>query len=216
MIRLLHFFWDGPPMPDHFRENLMAWHDLHPDWELIVWDSTATEFLENRELYDDAAAFVPRDAIWQFRSDIARYEILKRHGGFYADIDTRPLQPIDRYIEGHDAFAAREDPNWVGNTYLYAGQVDHPLFRALIERLPANAKRKRGYRANHVSGPRYLTPIWTEFGAYAAPSHQWFPYSYVHVKKLRSGIPLPPLDPRFVVAEHQWNHHREALGVGYP
>lgn len=212
-IRMLHFFWDGPPMPLPLRENLATWHDLHRDWELIVWDSASLRWLAHRDLYDAAPTIVRQDAIWQFRSDIARYEILARYGGFYADCDTYPLQSISPFVEGHDAFAAAEDPNWVGNTYLYADRAHLPVFIALVDRLRASVNdRHKPRRPNHLTGPRYLTPIWHEFGAYVAPTHSWFPYSYTDVRRRV----IPDVDPRTAVAVHQWHHHRTVLRVGYP
>jgi hypothetical protein len=213
VIRTLHFFWDGPSMPDPLRENLIAWYDLHPQWEFVVWDSASTRWLTHRDLYERAAELTPPDAIWQFRSDLARYEILLRHGGFYADVDTRPLQPIDPFIGGHDAFAAAEDRDWVGNTYLYC-EPGNPVMRAIVEGLRANVEARTRLgprRPNRLSGPRYITPIWRAAGAYVAPSRSWFPYSYNDVKR-RS---VPDIFGDHVIAVHQWNHHRELLGVGY-
>ena len=183
-IRMLHFFWDGPQMPLPLRENLATWHDLHRDWELIVWDSASLRWLAHRDLYDAAPTIVRQDAIWQFRSDIARY-----------------------------AFAAAEDPNWVGNTYLYADRAHLPVFIALVDRLRASVNdRHKPRRPNHLTGPRYLTPIWHEFGVYVAPTHSWFPYSYTDVRRRV----IPDVDPRTAVAVHQWHHHRTVLRVGYP
>ena len=213
VIRTLHFFWDGPAMPNHLRENLAVWRNLHPDWEFVIWDSASVRWLRHHDLYERAAELVPPDAVWQFRSDLARYEILLHHGGFYADVDTFPLRPIDPFIEGHDAFAVWEDQNWVGNTYLYC-EPGHPVMRMIVDRLRANIEAKTRLsprRPNRLSGPRYLTPIWREAGAYAAPSRSWFPYSYNDVKRHSA----PDAFADHVVAVHQWNHYREMLNVGY-
>jgi mannosyltransferase OCH1-like enzyme len=202
----LHFIWLGSPMPEHLSANILEWRRLHPDWQTYIWTEKNLPILRNSDLYQRAPELVPRDALYQFRADIARYELLYDFGGFYADVDTRPLQPIDSYVEGREVFAAMEDRNWVGNTYL--GSVPgHPLFGALISGLPNNVKRLQGKRPNHLSGPRYLTPLWKANGGYTAPSHLFYPYSYLDIK---NGT-VPTDYHKDVVCVHEWYHTQTVL-----
>jgi mannosyltransferase OCH1-like enzyme len=202
----MHFIWLGGPMPDHLIDNLIRWRIHHLDWQFFTWSEDNLKWLENHTLFNRASSLVPKDAVYQFQADVARYEILYKYGGFYADADTRPLRPIDQALEGLEVFAAAEDRNWVGNTYLGA-VPGHPLFHDLISGLSANVRRLRGKRPNHLSGPRYLTPIWRAHGGYVAPSHQFYPYSYTHVKTGN----IPVNFPEDVVAVHQWNHTQEVM-----
>lgn len=78
-----------------------GWRRAHPRWDVQIWDDARVEAagLEN------AAAF--RNAPnWGEKSDIARYEILFRHGGVYVDCDMVCLAPIDPLIEVRLARAA--------------------------------------------------------------------------------------------------------------
>lgn len=202
----LHFIWLGPPMPNHLIANVEEWKRLHPRWRTYLWTEDNLPLLRNVALFDDAPSLVPADAVGQFRADIVRYELLYTMGGFYADVDTRPLRPIDDVIGAHQEFAAMEDRNWVGNTYL-GGVSGHPIFRDLVMGLPANVQRNRGKRPNHLSGPRYLTPVWQRHGGYTAPTAQFYPYSYNHVK---TGT-IPDTFPKDTVAVHQWHHTRSVL-----
>ena len=202
----LHFIWLGKPMPRHLADNVHQWRELHPEWQAYVWGEDNIPMLRNSELYRNARKLVPPDAVYQFQADIIRLELLYDFGGFYADVDTRPLKPIDEALTGHDAFAAAEDRSWVGNTYL-GSTPGHPMFAELITHLTGNVRRHRGKRPNHLSGPRYLTPIWRRHGAYVAPSHQFYPYSYTDVK---AGT-VPTTFAPDVVAVHGWNHTREVL-----
>jgi mannosyltransferase OCH1-like enzyme len=197
----LHFIWLGGPMPNHLRANVKAWEMMHPQWCLHLWTEQNLPKLRNQGLFDRADRLVPRDAVYQFQADIARYELLYDIGGFYADVDTRPLRPVDESLLGHREFAAMEDRNWVGNTYLGA-VARHPVFLDLITGLPGNVQRLRGKRPNHLSGPRYLTTAWNRHHAYVAPSHQWYPYSYTDVK---NGTVPTDYHPD-AVAVHQWFH----------
>jgi mannosyltransferase OCH1-like enzyme len=204
--RKMHFIWLGKPMPNHLRKNLTTWEYMHPDWEVTLWDESNLPMLHNQALFDQASKLVPGDAVEQFQSDILRYELLYNYGGFYADVDTNPLHRIDNALRGLDTFAAMEDHNWVGNTYL--GAVPrHSIFRELVRGLPANVTRLRGKRPNHLSGPRYLTPIWRKYGGHTDPSRLWFPFSYSHVK---TGT-IPVSFDNDVIAVHQWHHTQSVM-----
>lgn len=204
--RLLHAVWVGPPMPGHLEANLREWARLHPHWHVKLWRDADLAWLANRAIYDRADALVPADAVGQFRADIARYEILHRHGGLYVDCDTRPLRCVDDALVA-DTFAAAEDEHWVGNTYLGA-VPDHPVMAALVGGIRANLRRRRpGWRANRLSGPRYLTPIWREHGAHVAPRELFFPYNYADVK---AGAVPEEFAPD-VYAVHEWRHTRDVM-----
>lgn len=202
----LHFIWVGSPMPDHLADNVYQWRKLHPDWQCHVWKERNLPELRNQDLFDKARELVPPDAVEQFRADLARYELLYDIGGFYADVDTRPMRSIEPALDGVDVFAANEDRNWVGNTYLGA-VPGHRIFKDLVSGLAGNVRRLRGRRPNHLSGPRYLTPIWRTHGGYTAPTSQWFPYSYTNVK---NGSVPETFGPD-VYAVHQWHHTKRVM-----
>lgn len=204
--KMMHFVWLGSPMPEHMRSNVAEWRRLNPDWLAHVWTEKNIPILRHSDLYRRAQDLVPKDAVYQLQSDIIRLELLYDFGGFYADTDTRPLRPLREALEGHEVFAAAEDRNWVGNTYL-GSTPGHPIFADLIRGLDANVRRLKGKRPNHLSGPRYLTPVWRAHGGYVAPSAQWYPYSYTHVKN--GNIPTD-YDPD-VFSVHTWNHTKEVM-----
>lgn len=207
-IKRLHFIWIGSELPERFANNVAEWKRLHPTWECSVWTDAELDYhsLENRALYDQAEKLVPRDAVEQFRADVARYEILYQCGGFYADIDTRPWRNIEPALAGHELFAAAEDRTWIGNTYLGATQR-HPALAELVRKLPGNVQQHHGRRPNKLSGPQFLTPVWRKHGGHVAPSRKWFPYSYTHVKH----DAIPRDFGRDVYAVHQWDHTRRVL-----
>lgn len=208
--KIMHHIWIGSPMPLHLQANCLEWLDiLGPHgWDFKLWTEHEIDelTLQNRALYDRAESIVPRDAVEQFRADIARYEILYAFGGMYTDVDTVPLKNVEPALEGHREFAAHEDRTWVGNTYL-AAVPEHPIMRTLIDGLPANVHRFRGKRPNKMSGPQYLTPVWNRHHGHIAPRAQWFPYSYIDVK--RGSVPTE-FGPD-VYAVHGWDHTRRVL-----
>lgn len=203
--KIVHHIWVGSTLPLHLAACIDTWRDNHPGWEYCLWTETNLGWLKNRDLYDAAPSLVPRDAIGQFRADIARYEILRKHGGLYTDCDTTSLRPMDDLLEGRDAFAAAEDDNWVGNTYL-ACTPEHPVMQELVEGIPASVKKRRGKRPNWLTGPRYLTPVWQKHNAFVAEQRLFYPYSYSDVKN-----GTVPSDFGDAYAVHHWEHTRSVL-----
>jgi mannosyltransferase OCH1-like enzyme len=205
----LHVIWVESDPPDWVLMNVQQWIELHPDWELNFWDDETMPKLYNQKLYDSAHSIVPPDAVGQFRADIARYEILYQFGGFYADVDTVPLRPIDDALEGHTEFAVAEDTEWVGNTYLGA-EEGSTVMLALVRNMERHIKAVGKGRASVVSGPQYLTPIWKKLGCYVDKRTElWFPYSYADVKRRREHTFEISPD---AYAIHSWNHTRELMG----
>jgi len=213
----IHQIWVGGRVPTELRDMMQTWRDHHPSWECKLWtDSEVAGLVDPRlskhpmtnwSLYQRAESLVPRDAVGQFRADLLRYEILYREGGFYADADTICLQPIDDAVNGRDTFAAAEDANWIGNTYLGASQ-HHPVMLDLVEGCAlAVARHKKGTRPNKLSGPQMLTPIWREHGGHVDPTDLWFAGgSYSHVK---NGTVIEDYGDAY--ASHHWFHTRQVL-----
>lgn len=204
---VIHHVWVGPPMPEHLASYVATWRWHHPDWEHVLWSDSDLGWLRHSDEFDRASDLVPPDAVGQLRADIARYEILLRHGGLYVDTDTEALRPIDDVLDGHDAWAAAEDARWVGNTYL-AAAPGHPVMAALVDGLADSIARGRGLRPNRLTGPRYLTPIWRAHGCPVGPTADFYPYSYRHVKN--GAVPSTWGD---AYAVHHWQHTRDVRGV---
>lgn len=206
VIRHMHFIWGGPKMPERYRANLRAWHDLHPDWEITLWGDGDLAWLEHRDLYDDAASYVSNDAIWQFRSDIARYEILRKHGGLYLDTDFTPLRSIESALDGYDAFAVAETPHWVANGLLYVNRPHHPVIEHVLADLRENIEARSPAWATKLTGPQFMTPRWRAHGCHEGETELFLPLSF---KGARRGdkIDLASLPPETYTA-HEWGHIR--------
>lgn len=194
-------------MPPHLTANVTKWMNMHPGWHVQVWTERDLRWLHNLPLFNDARSIVPPDAVGQFQADIARYEILLRHGGFYADVDTYPLKPIDDSILKHREFAVQEDPTWIGNTYLGA-IPSHPIMNTIVAGLAGSAKRNRGKRPNVIAGPKFITGIWRNHDGYVAPTEWGFPYSYSDVKRGTESTYLPG---EGTYAVHEWDHTRRLM-----
>lgn len=155
--RILHAWWGGPELPAEGRAHLSAWQELHPEWELKLWTPETTPTLRHQDLYDNPARFSPKSNVWQWRSDLARYEILLEEGGVYIDCDLRPLRPIDELIT-EKAFIAKECDRFVNNAFLGC-EPGNAFMRDVVGGLRRSVLRQPRSRVNKQIGAHYLTGL---------------------------------------------------------
>lgn len=154
--RTLHAFWGGPPMPDHLAGYLARWRQLHPNWDFVLWTPGTLPRLRNQDLFDRPEKYSPKSNPWQWRSDLARYEILHDHGGLYIDCDLEPLKPVDELLDGCTAIVAREDKRMVNNAFMGCTPGD-PYLADILTGLRASALARPAERVNRTIGAWYLT-----------------------------------------------------------
>src|SRR3712207_1506593 len=93
-----HQLWLGPdPMPAEFQEFRTTWQRLHPGWEHKLWTDATLPPLENQRAFDLARSAAAR-------SNIARYEIVRRFGGVYIDTDFECKRSLEALLQGVDCF----------------------------------------------------------------------------------------------------------------
>jgi len=207
--KVIHQIWVGKPIPEVYAGFAKRWQELHPDWEYRLWGDNDFGWLENQDLFDNAEQYVPADAVGQFRSDVARYEILGKYGGLYADCDCEPLRSHDDLMNAR-LFAGWEvEGQYVANTII--GSVPgHPIWGDMIKAVASSAKSNKGRPATWVSGPRVFTPIIQKHrDATILPTKYFFPYLYSEVTQ---GRHPEERDYRGSYSVHHWNHRRELRG----
>lgn len=205
--RLIHQIWLGSEIPAKFMSVMADWQLMNPGWKYQLWTQPLPD-MYNEQLYDSANAYVRPDAVWQMRSDLLRYEILYRYGGFYCDVDTRPLRPLGDLFDGLTEFAVREDAKHVGNTYL-ASVPEHDVMLDLLQFQPSHALGFMDAAAGVVTGPQYMTPYWTKWDCHVDNrTDLWFPYSWSDVRLRKDKHIAIPED---AYAEHMWQHSRDKL-----
>ena len=156
--RILHAFWGGPPMPAHLAAYLRRWQELHPYWEFRLWTPDNLPRLRNQDLFDAPEIYSPKSNPWQWRSDLARYELLYDMGGVYIDCDLEPLRPIDPLIEGCESVIAREDEKMINNAFM--GSAPGSAFLAdVLAGLRPSALSRPTERVNRTIGAHYLTRV---------------------------------------------------------
>jgi len=206
--KLFHQMWlrNSPgPIPATYRKWTEEWKDTHKDWTYRLWTSIPPLTPPSLDLWQRAAEISP-DTVEQFRSDIARYEILYQYGGVWVDIDCQPQKPIDPLCDV-EAFVAWEvQDRWASNAIMGA-VPGHPFIKELIERLPGSVRRHHNKANTKKSGPQFLTPILRrhpEVRVYH--QHMFFPYAYNELDRAAEDFPD-------AYAVHHFANQRRKKGV---
>jgi mannosyltransferase OCH1-like enzyme len=185
-------------MPDLFRQWGDQLQAMHPDWGYRLWTDGDFGWLDNQDLYDAAPDLVVDHKVGQLRSNLARYEILREHGGVWLDADVQPLRPLDG-VWGPDVFAGWERQDEFIGTSVLGGVAGHPFWQACIDALRL---------------PQYLTPpedirmvthLAPQYGVHVYPERTFYPYRTHDI-----GSPQTDFGDSFVA--HHWNHLRTVRG----
>jgi mannosyltransferase OCH1-like enzyme len=209
--KVFHVIWVGDPMPDHLAAYVQTWRDVHPDWAMIVWDEQRLDATLDRTLDLFRRADEITSHVGQFRSDVARYELLWRFGGVYVDCDfeaVRSIDPLVDHLDGATVFAAWEtDGAWVNNAILGA----HPraaLLDDVIDGLAESLAEHPTSRPNVQTGPQYLTPIVRRHASAVRlfPSAWFYPYLWNELD--RQGEEFPD-----AYAIHHWDNARKRVAA---
>ena len=143
--KYIHYCWFGSAeKPEVFQKCIDSWKNLYPDFEIIEWNETNSDFRNSAYAKE---AFECRK--YAFVADYVRLKVLAEYGGIYLDTDVEMLQR-DRSLEEMDFVAGFEADNRIGTAIIFA-QKKEPL---IVEWL-------QGYENRHFlqkNGKMDLTP----------------------------------------------------------
>lgn len=196
--KILHRVWVGDDeIPAEFEAFWDTWRRHHPQWEAVTWRPADYLPLVNQRSYDAASGLAQR-------ADIARYEILHRHGGIYVDTDFECLRPFDDLVVDLEGFAGLEDETSLA-IGLLAAAPRHPFIDQLVAMVPYSMATQPNEPPNKQTGPVLATRVLHEGAAIfqpplfkAFPKSYFYPYSYY--EKYRRGECFPD-----AYAVHHWN-----------
>jgi len=163
--KLIHFVWTGlpgqpaPPMPGWAQANIEAFRGLNLEYDVQVHGEEAL-LPKYRELYGAASSFA-------HTSDLLRYSLLQRYGGWYFDVDVFPLRPV-RDIESAYALDGKrlfiteqhgqKNKALTHNGAILAAGAECVTWPAIDERL----MRLRSPLGRIDTGPGLLTALYKE------------------------------------------------------
>tara|TARA_R110000782_G_scaffold190214_7_gene280130 strand:+ start:213 stop:959 length:747 start_codon:yes stop_codon:yes gene_type:complete len=90
----IHQIWLGSKIPNNLEKLSSQWKKLceENNWEYYLWDDNTIKNLK----IDNK--FFNKSKNYGQKSDILRYEILKKEGGVYVDIDFIPIKIFDSFL----------------------------------------------------------------------------------------------------------------------
>lgn len=200
--RIIHQMWIGPPMPPLYKQYVASWRHHHSGWEHWWWTGPP-DGMANQGLWDRAHEISPA-APEQFRSDVARYEILAQHGGVWVDADFLCQKPIDEFLDC-DGFAVQHDRRWVANG-LIGVMPGHPAMVEAVVRMPGNVEAKAGQSNTRLTGPQFFTPIANRHSMTILPERLFLPYSWNQLDQGDREYPE-------AYAVHHWHNQRRKRGL---
>jgi mannosyltransferase OCH1-like enzyme len=186
--RIIHRIWLGDePLRDEFQRYGETWRKHHPGWEMCLWTEDDLPELALTQV-------LQRGRHHAERADVLRYELLKRFGGVYVDIDFECLRSLESLLDEVEVFAAFQLPERVSNAMLGA-VPGHPLF----ERASREAALRIGVGTiPAATGPQFFTRLVKDFPEVTLyGSEKFFPYLWTEPHRANEHFPE-------AYAVHRW------------
>jgi len=151
----MHFIWLGPKnFPISSLPFIRSWISLHPMWKIIFWTdrerpapcSGMEKRIIDKFYLKDLKNCYEETTNWGEKSDLLRYEILKKEGGVYIDHDASCLWPLDVLHQSFDFYAALADPHPQSLTVpngCFGCVSNHPVLEKTIEIILASHEKMK-------------------------------------------------------------------------
>lgn len=128
----LHYIWiGGKELPEQFKANVATWQKHNPGFDICAWDETNLDWSPR---YMRAAYMF---GYWSRVTNLARLQILQKHGGIYLDVDVemrRSLEPLRENACFLGFQDSRPNAAWV-NGAVFGAVPNHWFVNACLERL---------------------------------------------------------------------------------
>lgn len=151
-----------------WKDRKATWAKWMPKWKMRVWDDTSIQ-----RLFDDPT-YAPLEALYRapnapmaWKADVARYMLVHKHGGMYADITYEIIRNFDWMLHGkgvdfvfvhNDVQDAERDMFMLTNNCWFAATAGHPVLAAVLQRL-AQVQVPATFSIHtifHLTGPQQL------------------------------------------------------------
>lgn len=201
--KILHFIWLGSEPSRELDDRIAQFRILNPDFDVRLWRDSDLRWLSRQAAFDTEVSFAGK-------SDIARYEILLRFGGYYIDCDFQPLRSIST-ADWADAglLVAPESREWFSQGIL-AAPAQHSFLSLLVRNVPEAGDWSPDARPQTRTGPIFFTENLNRWRSIAGNRFSVirrddvYPYGVDHIE--RAAYPLAPS----VLLVHRWSGRADA------
>jgi len=152
--KLIHQIWIGKDLPEKYAVICESWKEMNPSFEYRMWDERSSLALGD---FESRKAFARAKSLGA-KSDIARYEILRRYGGIYADTDFECLRPFEGLADRCSFIVGNlfgPDP-YLCNAIIGAAP-GHPIIEELCRRTSKGIHSTEPMDVIEATGPGLLT-----------------------------------------------------------
>jgi mannosyltransferase OCH1-like enzyme len=124
----IHLIWmqGHNSLPNKYASGCLSWADKNPSWKVTIWSRDTLPKLQNSWVLDIDDPTL--------QSDIARFEIVRLHGGIYVDCDTVCLKAIDPLVEKYDAFVSKRTPERLASSS-FGATAEHPWLVDMVNEI---------------------------------------------------------------------------------
>ena len=157
--KIIHACWLGKKeMPEDQKEYVRRWHEIMPDYEIIVWDD------EKFSKYLDDSNFVKvslEKKKYGFLSDYFRFTVLYEFGGIYIDTDVEIFKPLDEFLNC-DMFMGFIFDTSIG-TALFGTKPKNPLMLEWLDILKKDFDRLGDFTVSNDWITKYFLDHYDDF-----------------------------------------------------
>lgn len=147
--RIIHQTWREVSIPTEWTACVQGWKQLHPEWEHKMWTDEDNRSLIKNEYPWFLATYDSYPHNIQ-KASAAKYFILHKYGGVYADIDMQCLVTLNSLLNQYTSNASHTDifiagycdsvRRMVGDAIICCSP-GHPLFNVIFQELLSTASK---------------------------------------------------------------------------
>jgi mannosyltransferase OCH1-like enzyme len=209
--KTIHQVWIGTnPIPSEYIEFCEMWKKMYPDFQYILWDDLRVHdeqlisFDKKGYYFDDSFPFA-------FKADIVRYEIIRRYGGIYIDVDTEPLKRMDDWIFDLKMFSGIQ-PNKEVAIGIFGAETNNELMSLVCDNWVSRVTHclKKGVtkkEVHYLTGPVFFNSICRHFfgkdGYHFFEPKYFYPYWFLEKHRRNECFKETSAESYSV---HHWHH----------
>jgi mannosyltransferase OCH1-like enzyme len=157
----LHQYWDTGDPPASVRPLLATWSELNRGWNYRLWnDESIIDFIEAQHFGASVRGAYEACRFPAMRADLARYILLWKLGGVYADADLTCLRPLHEVVDTEASLVIFRGWNGAWRNDFMAAAPGCLVLEEFISKAVSNiSARFSPHNLWLVTGPGMTTPI---------------------------------------------------------